>query len=543
VDLALVTALFCVALLLRLVPLFVSPLPNNTEGFPLSKIAEQITASGEWRMNPTDVNREDLKVPGTSLVLSSVAQLASLDPLPHGQLIFSVLASTIVAPIYLIGVKGTGRRGIGLAAGVFGATYGSLLFLTSAVMKETLGLVLLPATILMVHERADPRKRGIAIVLLLVLPFVDYLTLFMAMGMAASVVFLSHARDLSQRQLSARRLGLDLVTLGGPLLVAWAYYDSVGLFYFTQATSAGALVALLAAGIVLLVLLVWRWKPTSASSIRRLVAPIVVVIVGVFLTAAVLFGPQLDLFAEMPEIRPELQAIVPAIVLLAVFAAVGYHVMRRAGGYLNDLAVSMLAAPVVLILFGFAIDRGRLSFRIVYRSIDYVDFAFAILAGIGLVLAIARLRRHRSVGVALGATFVVALILTTPMAYNTGAVFGVETGTTPQEFQALQTIASFAPKTMLSDSRLSSIASLWFGLRSNFRLPIWLEDGSPIRGYDYALVLERWTTVGATMFPGPTVVLDRATLDGFLAANHVIQVFGTPGDRIYIVRFSNAPPG
>jgi len=540
VDLALVAALFCLALGARLIPLFASPLPYAIDGFPAAKIAEQIGASGQWTIDPTDVNREDLKVPGTFLVLSAAAQLAALHPLLHAQVIFPILAATIVAPVYLIGVRGTGRRAVGLAAGCFVTTYGSFLFLTSVPMKETLGLVLLPATVLLIHERADPRKRAIAIILLLLLAFVDYLTLLMAVGMAASLVFLAHARSLSLHRFSARGLALDFATIGFPFLVAWNYYSAVDLFYFSQASSTAGLVALLAAGVVLVVLLIRRWKAISPDSTPGFVFPWSILLGGALLAGVLVLGPQSNVFEDTPQVRSQFQAITLAIVFLGGFAFVGYRSIRRTAGYLNDLTVSMLTTPVVLILFGFALNQGTLSFRIIYRSVDFVDLAFALLGGLGLALAFARLRHNRPAGVAMTAAFVVALLVTTPIAYDTPQVFGVETVTTPQEFQALQLIASLGAKKMLSDHRLSTVASLYFGLVSNFRLPLWLRDQTPIRGYDYALVLERWTTVGATMFPGATVVLDQATLDSFLSANRIVQVYGTAGDRTFIVQLSDA---
>lgn len=533
-------ALFCLALGARLIPLFVSPLPYNTDGFPTAKIAEQIGASGQWTIDPTDVNVEDVKVPGTFLLLSAAAQLAALNPLLHAQVLFPILAATIVAPVYLIGVRGTGRRAVGLAAGCFMAIYGSFLFLTSVPMKETIGLVLLPATVLLVHERGDPRKRGIAMILLLLLIFVDYLTLFMAMGMAASLVFLTHARGLSEHRFSPRALALDFATIGVPLFVAWNYYSAVNLFYFSEFSSEAGLVVLLAAGAVLLILLLRRWKPSSARSTRGFVSPWAILLGGAFLAAILVLGSPSEVFEDTPQIRPLFQVILPAFIVLAGFAFIGYRFVRRMGGYLNDLAVSMLATPLVLILFGFAFNRIYLSFRIISRSVDFVDFAFALLAGLGLALAVARFRYNRSAGVGLAAAFVVALLVTTPIAYDPSQLFGVETATTPQEFQALQLIASLGAKNVLCDLRLCTVAHSYFGLGANFRLPLWIRDQTPILGYDYAIVLERWTTVGATMFPLATVVLDQLALDSFLSANRIVYVFGTTGDRTYVVRMPDA---
>lgn len=540
VDLALVAAVYCVALLARSIPLFASTLPFTPDGFPLAKIATQIAASGQWTINPADPNLEDLKVPGISLMISALAQIASLNPLLHTQAVLPVLTATTVVPVFLIGVKWTGRRAAGLAAALFLAIYGGFLFPTIAVMKETLGLVLLPATVLMVYERADPRKRGIAVVLLLLLIFVDYLTLFMAMGIAVSLVLLSIAGDTSRRHLTARRLFLDLAMIGAPLTVAWEYYNSVKLFYFTEVTSTSALLVLAAIGIVVVVVLLLRRKSIESSVRRGFVLPLAIFCLGVLGIVALMLESSLYVFLEAPKIQPELLTIAPAIVFLAILAAFGFLIVRRAALDLNDLVVSMLATPFLLITFGIAINRPRLSFRIAYRSIDFVDFGFAILAGFGLAVAIGRFGFRRPAGIAVGAAFLVALLVTTPIAYDTTAVFRVQTAVTPQEFQSLQLIVSLGANSVVSDMRLSTVALWWFGLRSDFRLPLWLQDHTPIFGIDYALVLERWATVGATMFPEPNVVVDRGILDAFLSSNRVIYVFGLPGDRTFVVRLLHA---
>ena len=77
---------------------------------------------------------------------------------------------------------------------------------------------------------------------------------------------------------------------------------------------------------------------------------------------------------------------------------------------------------------------------------------------------------------------------------------------------------------------------MWFGYLANPDLPQKLRDNASLVGADYALVLERWTTVGAQVHPAPNIVLLPETLAAFLATHRVVYETGLPGDRILVVQ-------
>jgi hypothetical protein len=63
-----------------------------------------------------------------------------------------------------------------------------------------------------------------------------------------------------------------------------------------------------------------------------------------------------------------------------------------------------------------------------------------------------------------------------------------------------------------------------------------LRDNESLAGADYAVVLERWSTVGAQVHPAPNIVLAPGILAAFLAANRIVYTAGPPGDRIVLVQ-------
>lgn len=262
-DHALVASLYCIALAFRLVPLLFSPLPFNIDGFPLAKIAQEMGAAGTWRVNPADVNSYNLKMPVYSFLWSAIAQLGGLDVLTGLQAVMPLLTSAVVFPAYLLGVKATRHPLAGFASGLFVAIFGSFLFLTSAAMKEAIGLLVLPVVVLLFAERADPRKRGLALLLLLLLPFLHHLTTLLALGMVAALVVLGQARSIERGRFAWRSLVLDLVTGPLPALFAWAYYQAVDMTLLSAVTAADAIALFLAITVLLAAALARMRKPVE----------------------------------------------------------------------------------------------------------------------------------------------------------------------------------------------------------------------------------------------------------------------------------------
>ena len=522
-------------------PLAFSPLPYNIDGFPLARIAQQIASTGSWQLNPADPNAYNQLMPGYSLVWSSVAQLGGVDPLAFLQTLMPLLLATAVLPAYLLGVKATGRTIAGVAAGLFIATFGSFLSVTSMGMKESVALVLLPTVVLLFAERRDPRKRALAFLLLLLLPFFHQLSDFLILGMVAALVVLAHARAVQQGRFSLRLLLLDIATGPGPAFVSYAYYAAVNMPDLNAVTAPDALALFLAVCVLLSALLVRMARPTPRRVGERLVRPMgPILAVPLLAFAAILVNTRTDLFVGVLPTQPALEPVLLAATVLVVFGFLGYQLLRRTASPLTDVALAMGIAPVALVLFAFLRGLDGLSQVLVYRSFDFLDYGLAVAVGVGFALVWARLRGRDAARLVLVAGFLAVLLATTPIAWNTQAVFGVDNVTTPAEFQALSVLASQHPARVTTDQRLADVGREWFGLPTNASLPFLLRDNATISGGGYALVLESWSTVGAQVHPLPNIVLPDATLRTFLAANRIVYVAGSSGDQIYVVEMAGS---
>ena len=517
-------------------PLTFSPLPFGIDGFALARISSDIAARGGWRIDPADLNSYNQKLPGFSLLWSAVISVGGLSPLAHVQLIMPLLASLSVIPAYLFGVKATGRRLGGFVAGLFIVFFGSFLLLTSSVSKESIGLLVFPLAVLLFLERRDPRKRALSVVLLLFLAFLHPLTTLLTLGMTSALVVLAQRRAIARGRFSLRSFALDVAT--GPALAipAWAYYSAVDLPFLSDLLAADALVLFLGIVVLLTALIVPMGRPARPRIGRRFVSPvargILVPAIGILV---VLGNARNGLFAGAVGTQFGLLQMLPAIGVLAAFAVGGYQLARRTTNRINDLVVAMLVAPVALILFGLLRGLDPESLLILYRSVDFLDYAFAILIGVAFVAAWRWLGPWRPAKAVLVAGFLAALLSTTPMAWDTPAVFGVDNVTTPPEFRALALLASFGARNVTTDQRLADVGAMWFGYATDSSLPVKLRDNASFGSFQYALVLERWTTVGAQLHPAPNLVISSVILSNFLTANRIVYTAGPPGDRIFIL--------
>src|SRR5438552_1646370 len=292
----------------------------------------------------------------------------------------SMASAVVLLRAYLLGVKATGRRIAGLAAGLFIALFGSFLLLTSSVAKESIGLLVFPMAVLLFHERSDPRKRALAVLLLAFLPFLHSLTTFLTLGTVAALVVLTQRRAPARGRFSWKAFALDVVS--GPALAvgAWAYYASVDLPFLADVLAPQALTLFVAVVVLLTALIAPLAKPAKRRLGKGLVRPASKIflppVLGFFLLIS---NSTVVLFVGTIRTPPAFFLVLPALVGFAAFAIVGLQMVRRTTNRTNDLVVAMLVAPVALILFGFlrGLDPSGLLF--VYRAFDFMDYASAVL--------------------------------------------------------------------------------------------------------------------------------------------------------------------
>src|SRR5207302_10519322 len=114
-------------------------------------------AKRAWRIDPIGVNSYNEKLPEFSRLWAAASSVGGFAPLTQVQLFVPLVTCLAVLPAYLLGVKATGRRLGGFAAGLFVAVFGRFLLLTSSVANESIRVLVFPVVLLLFSERWDMR--------------------------------------------------------------------------------------------------------------------------------------------------------------------------------------------------------------------------------------------------------------------------------------------------------------------------------------------------------------------------------------------------
>lgn len=533
-DLRLVLLLYVVAVNLRLVPLLLSGLPLNIDGFPLARIALDVRETGAWGIDPSAINAYNQKMPVYAVFWAALSLLGGVDVLRGLALLMPFVTSIAVVAVYALVLRVTAHRGVAFAAGLFLAVLGSFVFLTASIMKESLGLVLLPLALLAFHLRADPRMRVLAASLLAFLPLLHHLTFLMALGAVTILLVVDHHRRIADGTARVHAIVADVLTGPATAILAVAYYTAVDLELFRQVTAPDQVVLFLAVVFLFAVAAVRLAGPSRAASRPRGATRHVnaALLVPAATLGAFLLNRDTRVFAGTLPTQDAFLAVVPALAFLGVLAAIGFGVVRATDNRARPFLVAILLAPLAVIAFAFLRGLDPLSFGLVYRSLDYLDLGFALAAGVGLAVLWRSARRpFRAV---LAVAFVAALLATTPMAYASESVFGVQNVTYEYEFAALG-FASAARGPLGSDQRLTSVAAWWFGVDGDATAVLRIDRGEALSAYGAVLLEGRWTSTGAQLHPAPNLVLDPGTFDRVLADNHVVYAGGVPDNPVVIV--------
>src|SRR5207247_10100148 len=115
----------------------------------------------------------------------------------------------------------------------------------------------------------------------------------------------------------------------------------------------------------------------------------------VLVFALLLATASTHLFVGTATSQPPFSQVRPALVVFAAFGVSGFQLTRRTTNRANVLMVSMIVAPVALIVFGMLHGLDPEGLLLVYRAFDFLDYALAVLIAVAFVAAwngLARLR-------------------------------------------------------------------------------------------------------------------------------------------------------
>ncbi len=546
------SVLYLITLIIRWIPLFLSPLPYNIDGFSMAGVADGIISSGHWSVDSSVYGvAYNQKTPFFPMVLTEFSLITGISPLYVEQYMLPFITASIPPFFFYFVLRFTRNFTASTAAALFLSFNGLFSFLTGSIMKESLGLLLIPVALYLYTVRHDPIYRFLLIMILIFITFDHYRSTLMLNIFLLLLLSWESVNLFESRKLRMRALALDLLSIPAVGFLSLLYYMWVDMQeYYDRAFNINEVTLFLSVALIWF-LIYLRFMKRSRSQVFKPLSrhlldwKVMVLLVAV---AAFLLNSRKMVFAGTITTSPVLLEAAAPYVALVILALLGLSLMQR---YKNDY-LAMVAAIFVgtFIPITYSLVRGldAFSLEILYRSYNFMDFGTAFSLGVGVAflyrlsksrfLEKGDLRRGLPVALSIFAVVVVLLASTVPLGYDTVELFGVQNVTYDYEVSALDWAKSANCSGIATDQRLGDIMRDYNNLSHTKSLPWKLKYNRTVDS-PYIMLEDSWATWGAQMHPSSPVKVTREKISGLMAERSVIFSSGhrdSPEGRIYILR-------
>jgi len=519
-------SVLAVALVVRLGPLYWSPLPATLDGFDHARTAAILIETGQY---PLEGFRADQFVfPG---VLAVAALVIGEPPLYLAQWFVAVVgAFSCLIPVALVREFGLGLgwsprrvRYAAMLAGFALALDGIYARRTGVPDEELLAYLIIPVLALALYRTLERRRiewLGVTVGLMVMLPFTHSFSTLIAALTVTGVVAAYLPGDRRPRS-----WGLGVGLVGGFWVYFAAYYEFAarsGLLTVPYVDRVSGHPSLFLAWLVVLVIGVPGWLRTDDSWQRvALLFPIMIgllVVVGNSLTAV---------FPGTVQSPPMVMALVLLFMIPALLAGVA---VPRVTDYppIGAVVAALLAAPVVNAYFSMTATLTPEFFDTVIRTQTFAHLPVMMLAALAVTATWAggvsgsRLTEwsETAVRVAVAVVFVVALAATTPLAYINLDTGSVPSTTLESEYATAQFVEARVEGPVATDHTFSRLGRVVGFSGSMGPTREWLVGGSLPA---CPMVSQRsWTSSGAHFYPAAPQTLSRERYERGLGERHVV---------------------
>ncbi len=478
------------------------------------------------------------------MILTVTSLTCSQEPLYFVQILVPIITSLSVILVYVLAYKISKSRIAATFAGLFMALCGFYVFLTAAVMKQTIGFTLLPVVLYLYYEREDPRKRMLCAFLLILMPLIHHLTSLVVFAIITLIMAAQNIQRVREDTWKPTDFTLDVCL--GPLLsifVYW-YYVSVDMPFFADVMNVNAVFLFLSVYFIIALLSIYlsstskmrpwfffshekkRWLPKFFDQKALF-------IFGAFFL--LVLNHFTDVFAGTIKTKSDFLLWIFPYLILIFIALAGLNVMRTTQTKHRALIVAVYMGPISVMLFAFLWGLNPASFALLYRSYDFMDIALAISIGIAVSYFIASSKRRiTKVGAAVGVLSLI--LLTTPFAYGSVHFFDVENVTYDYEFQSMTYVDEHDLFPIGTEQRVYSTIDWYYGADGDGILPVRMVRGMSLESYDFLLLEDRWKSVGAQLHPREAVVVDEPTFERTIYDNHLIYINAASQENVYILK-------
>ena len=521
-------AVFAIALGMRTITLYWSPLPATLDGFEYATDASDTIAATQFSL--LDLRADHL---GLTSGLAVVSVVTDIPPVKMAQPMIAVLGSasclTAVAVVRRLGHEiNLPRRRVRWAAllvGVGLAVEGLYLRRTGVPDEEVLGILFIPLLAIAVHRAVRTGRLSWIItggLITLVYPLTHtFSTLFAALTVLGVVT--TQILRAPTRRLAA----VGTVFVGGFWAYFFGYYDLAARLGI-NVPYVGRILAFPGLFVAWLVMLVigLLWLRSTSTRLQKW-SLLSIILVGYSVLIANAFLP---IFPGTETTPPFILLLVTAFLVPVVLASLGLPIAApdaRTGA----VVISLLAAPVIMTFFSLTASLTPEYYATVLRAQTFVHFPIFILAAIAVATLspsksfIWRLvpARRPSPRTVVATLLIVSAAVTAPLAFVDLDTVSYPSTTTESEFAAATFSADHLSDQWTTDHPSMRIGRLYYPNETQVSLvPVgnWLNGGTapscPV------LAAESWTTTGAHLFPQAAATLPPQRYEEWTTQRNVV---------------------
>ncbi|WP_458210591.1 sodium/phosphate symporter [Haladaptatus sp. NG-SE-30] len=514
-----ILALLCVAVAMRTLPLYWTPLPYGVDSYHFIALAQESLASGSL---PTNAGLTPDEFVFTTFV-ATISTVTGVDPLAITQPLIAVVGSIPCLAVAAIAKRSAERLGwqpkyvrqTAILAGVFLAVDGIYLSHSIAATSDVFGLLFVIVLAIVFHRTVHTgqlRWAGLSVLLVGLLP----ITHTMAAIIGALVVTAMFASSLYSPTIRGS-------LLGGSILVGyWTYLSGYSpIAELGVIGRVASLPGLFVAWLIILVALT-VWLPRTTATVQRVVLSTMLIAAGIVVIANLF----LAIFPGTARTEPLAVMLTAPLALVGFVAVWGapYASQRSAS---DDITITLLFGPLVLVEFALS---GKLVVdyhAIATRGQVYLHVAIAILAALAAV-GICRRRSRPSARFcgfrrAIVPLLALCLIISAPLAFIGLSATPAQSTVSPAEFQTTTFAAHHVPSQWASDGHIASLASSYYAGPTARYTPIYEWVRGETAPPNCPTVAQRsWTTVGAQLSPASPATVSATEYDAWLNRRNVV---------------------
>jgi len=511
----------------RLLPLAISPNPFNNDGMTESRIASDIVASRhlEFPYGTSYSGSHSLVTPAFDVLIAFLASFFGVSTFAVGQLLVASLSVLTVAGGYLVASRISGRMDSALLAALFLSLFGTFVFLTGSVWKESLGVAFLMLFVYAFINRAQKRMLAVEIAILATLPLVHHLISMIALSALVFLTFWSVSLAILRKDIKRRHV-VDSAVVLASIAYTYSYYSARSLdrlSYVNSVTDAFELVSVFLLLCVLVFLILSRTK-----HVKWTFAPIP----GALFMLLFIWDYYDPIFPYAPGIPHYILLLGASAALLISVAWYGFEKIMESRSRYRAVPLCLLMPTLVVIAFSMRAGVNLASHNTLYRTMDFADISLAFGIAVAFSSLVPRVRLRKALTVVL----VAALVLSFPFSYATNVLTGMRHDTQEYEVDAMVWIHSYGNDSYIveSDERMSYVTRALYDYDQVAILPELIDRQILPGPHGYCLFEEEWMTMGVNDYPRGHPVLNSTYVSQLLHGSDVLYIGGPSGDHAIV---------